>query len=210
MDFPEADPWSSPALHKNHAHDPIQARPAPQPVTNGSQEHLRTTSNFTTRSPIQVSSKDSNGTSHSGAPPIVAAAGVWGSYGDSTSTAFGQTRDSGISGTFGGPIGGDAVPNDRAAATPSRAFGGGRVTGSNVEEQIVITLLPEKEGVFMFQHNNYQVTSARRGSKVVRRYSDFVWLLDCLQKRYPFRQLPLLPPKRVGRKSCSLGLSVTC
>jgi hypothetical protein len=25
-------------------------------------------------------------------------------------------------------------------------------------------------------------------------------LLDCLHKRYPFRQLPLLPPKRVGSK----------
>jgi sorting nexin-8 len=67
-----------------------------------------------------------------------------------------------------------------------------------VEEVVTVTLLPEKEGMFMFQHHNYQVSSPRRGSKVVRRYSDFVWLLDCLQKRYPFRQLPLLPPKRVG------------
>ena len=49
----------------------------------------------------------------------------------------------------------------------------------------------------MFQHRNYEVASARRASKVIRRYSDFVWLLDCLHKRYPFRQLPLLPPKRV-------------
>jgi len=52
--------------------------------------------------------------------------------------------------------------------------------------------------MFMFQHHNYEVKSARRGSSVVRRYSDFVWLLDCLHKRYPFRQLPLLPPKRVA------------
>lgn len=62
----------------------------------------------------------------------------------------------------------------------------------------MVTLMPEKEGVFLFQHHNYEVTSARRGSKVVRRYSDFVWLLDCLHKRYPFRVLPLLPPKRVA------------
>lgn len=74
------------------------------------------------------------------------------------------------------------------------------MTGGGVEEVIQIMLLPEKEGMFMFQHHNYQVSSSRRGSKVVRRYSDFVWLLDCLQKRYPFRQLPLLPPKRVGGK----------
>lgn len=66
-----------------------------------------------------------------------------------------------------------------------------------------MTLLPEKEGMFMFQHHNYEVGSARRGSKVIRRYSDFVWLLDCLHKRYPFRILPLLPPKRVaGKKYC--------
>jgi sorting nexin-8 len=58
--------------------------------------------------------------------------------------------------------------------------------------------MPEKEGMFMFQHHNYEVSSSRRSSKVVRRYSDFVWLLDCLHKRYPFRVLPLLPPKRVA------------
>jgi sorting nexin-8 len=52
----------------------------------------------------------------------------------------------------------------------------------------------------MFQHRNYEVASSRRTTKVIRRYSDFVWLLDCLHKRYPFRQLPLLPPKRVGSK----------
>jgi hypothetical protein len=75
------------------------------------------------------------------------------------------------------------------------------VTGSGVEEVITVTLLPEKEGLFMFQHRNYEVKSARRGSSVVRRYSDFVWLLDCLQRRFPFRQLPLLPPKRVAGTS---------
>lgn len=67
-----------------------------------------------------------------------------------------------------------------------------------MEENIVVTLMPEKEGMFMFQHHNYEISSIRRGSKVIRRYSDFVWLLDCLHKRYPFRVLPLLPPKRMG------------
>ncbi|CEH18000.1 Membrane coat complex Retromer, subunit VPS5/SNX1, Sorting nexins, and related PX domain-containing proteins [Ceraceosorus bombacis] len=33
---------------------------------------------------------------------------------------------------------------------------------------------------------------------VVRRYSDFTWLADCLIKRYPFRLLPILPPKRIS------------
>jgi sorting nexin-8 len=43
------------------------------------------------------------------------------------------------------------------------------------EENVVVNILPEKEGMFMFQHRNYQITSTRRGSRVVRRYSDFVW-----------------------------------
>lgn len=68
------------------------------------------------------------------------------------------------------------------------------------EETVSITILPEKEGMFMFQHRNYTVASSRRNSRVVRRYSDFVWLLDCLHKRYPFRALPLLPPKRIAGK----------
>lgn len=66
------------------------------------------------------------------------------------------------------------------------------------DEHITVTLMPEKEGIFMFQHRNYEVKSVRRNSSVVRRYSDFVWLLDCLHKRYPFRQLPLLPPKTIA------------
>ncbi|KAK9450408.1 uncharacterized protein V1518DRAFT_413771 [Limtongia smithiae] len=73
-------------------------------------------------------------------------------------------------------------------------------------DRIRVTIIPEKEGVFMFRHVNYLLEGAsvpgadgtlgRGGNRVVRRYSDFVWLLNCLLKRYPFRILPLLPPKR--------------
>lgn len=73
-----------------------------------------------------------------------------------------------------------------------------RAVTSASEEIIRVSTIPEKEGMFGFQHRNYEVASVRRNSKVVRRYSDFVWLLDCLHKRYPFRQLPLLPPKRLA------------
>ncbi|KAG5987103.1 hypothetical protein E4U54_005137 [Claviceps lovelessii] len=96
-----------------------------------------------------------------------------------------------------------------AAAGAAAAAGSGPVTssvgratsgrtGASLEENIVVTLMPGKEGMFLFQHHNYEIASQRRGSKVIRRYSDFVWLLDCLHKRYPFRALPLLPPKRVA------------
>ncbi|KAH6680405.1 sorting nexin-like protein mvp1 [Halenospora varia] len=193
IDFPEADPWGSPAMHRGHNHDasPPKTNGTSNSASNGVREPVRTTSNFTT-----ASDQGSNGASNLPPAdiPTTPAAGGWGAY-DGAEAPFSNPGESSIGGDFGGPGGGGDRPTQ---STPSRSFGGGRVTGSGVEENILITLLPEKEGMFLFQHHNYQVASPRRGSKVVRRYSDFVWLLDCLHKRYPFRQLPLLPPKRVG------------
>jgi sorting nexin-8 len=191
LEFPEADPWGSPALHRGHDHE--------TPRTNGNsrpqqaiapREPVRTTSDFTT-----ASADRSNGGSNPRSENTISTptGGVWGSYEGQSSGPYGNPDPNIGGGGFGG-AGGDGRPPNPA----SRSFGGGRVTNTGPEENVVITLLPEKEGIFMFQHHNYQVTSARRGSKVVRRYSDFVWLLDCLQKRFPFRQIPLLPPKRVG------------
>ncbi len=110
---------------------------------------------------------------------------------------------------FGGGSGGDGSGEQRALRVrrPPRcladrsALGG---LGDSVEETVLVTLMPEKEGMFMFQHHNYEVTSSRREGKVIRRYSDFVWLLDCMHKRYPFRTLPLLPPEEVA------GMCVRC
>lgn len=84
-----------------------------------------------------------------------------------------------------------------------------RAVSNGVEETITVATIQEKEGMFGFQHRNYEVASARRNSKVVRRYSDFVWLLDCLHKRYPFRQLPLLPPKRVAINGNHIAADLT-
>ncbi|KAF4632827.1 hypothetical protein G7Y89_g5299 [Cudoniella acicularis] len=194
IEFPEADPWGSPALHRGHNHDASPPKPngGAIPASNEPHEPVRTTSDITTAS-AQPTSRTS------GQPPAeipsTPGAGGWGAYDGPAEAPFNSPGDSSIGGSFGGPSGGGDRPTQNA---PSRSFGGGRVTGAGIEENIIITLLPEKEGIFMFQHHNYQVASPRRGSKVVRRYSDFVWLLDCLHKRYPFRQLPLLPPKRVG------------
>ncbi|GBB85441.1 hypothetical protein RclHR1_11990001 [Rhizophagus clarus] len=62
---------------------------------------------------------------------------------------------------------------------------------------ITIKFAPEREG-FLFKHVNYIVTSQKRDTTVIRRYSDFWWLMECLVKRYPFRILPALPPKKIG------------
>ncbi|KAG0330184.1 Sorting nexin mvp1 [Podila humilis] len=65
-------------------------------------------------------------------------------------------------------------------------------------DTIRIGFAPEKEGLFLFKHTNYVIESKNHNCKVTRRYSDFVYLQSILEKRYPFRMLPLLPPKRLG------------
>ncbi|KAF9974996.1 sorting nexin [Actinomortierella ambigua] len=65
-------------------------------------------------------------------------------------------------------------------------------------DQINLSFAPEKEGIFLFKHTNYIVESKNRQTSVIRRYSDFWWLLEVLTKRFPYRILPNLPPKRIG------------
>ncbi|KAK4196431.1 putative sorting nexin mvp-1 [Triangularia verruculosa] len=201
MDYPE-DPWNTPDVHKNHNHGPDPPRsngsdvPATAPVANGSglfstspQATMpgRTTSTFTTSAPPSTSG------------PVAESVGTWGFF-DGNPSSAGGFRSQGVNPPVSFP-GNEGVREPEIVQppvpAPSRTIGGGRA-GSAVEENILVTLMPEKEGMFLFQHHNYEVSSTRRASKVIRRYSDFVWLLDCLHKRYPFRVLPLLPPKRVA------------
>ncbi|RCK65719.1 Sorting nexin MVP1 [Candida viswanathii] len=67
---------------------------------------------------------------------------------------------------------------------------------------IRIKEVPEKEGI-LFKHINYIIThdlkiggSSSGTKKVIRRYSDFVWLMEYLLEKYPFRVIPGLPPKK--------------
>ena len=179
----ESDPWSSPALHKGHDHSQ-QVRPVP--YTNGGSSTggpQRTTSDFTTAS--FGATEPSASTNF--APASQQSIGSEGGWGGSAAYTSGETAF----GSGPGPSGNDPTRSPRP-------IGAGKRTGSSIEEEITVNLLEEKEGMFLFQHRNYEVASVRKNSKVTRRYSDFVWLLDCLYKRYPFRQLPLLPPKRVA------------
>ncbi|KAI9711699.1 MAG: Sorting nexin mvp1 [Bogoriella megaspora] len=186
--FQENDPWGSPALHKGHGHADTNTMNT-QPNGSSNPEPQRTTSTFTTNS-IMTESVPS-ATPIEDRPVTGGEAAGWGGS-DPTSFA-GETLGGNAFGSAGGEEGGD-----NEAVVPRRATGGSRAASRGAEEVVTVTLLPEKEGTFLFQHRNYQVASVRRNSKVIRRYSDFVWLLDCLHKRYPFRQLPLLPPKRVA------------
>ena len=205
MDDPEADPWASPAMHQGHTH-PVSNDVTPRPngitaariISNGHMGTSRTTSTFTTQSEEPGPSASMSGETPSGDVPSGTSGGGWGAY-DNSSGGFPNGEDSGLdpSGFGSGGDGGGA-----SGPRPGKSLGGGKTSSRGVEETVTITVLPEKEGMFMFQHRNYEVKSARRASTVIRRYSDFVWLLDCLHKRYPFRQLPLLPPKRVAGTSC--------
>ncbi|KAL8344109.1 hypothetical protein RB601_004572 [Gaeumannomyces tritici] len=180
----------------------------------------RTTSTFTTSaSPVGGSSSNGTQPERSALPPHMASAGGpgvaesggWNSgYFEGNQSSAGGFSDPSQGSTQATSPFGDGgpgirnpgpAPSGHARNVSSRSIGpigGNGRAGSSIEEKVLVSLMPEKEGIFMFQHHNYEVSSVRRASKVIRRYSDFVWLLDCLHKRYPFRVLPLLPPKRVA------------
>ena len=199
LNDPEADPWASPAISNSQTRlvhndsTPSQSNiTAARPIMGN--DAARTTSAFTTHS----DSPHGTGSKATDSGDIEESSGIGSAWGSMENSGGGFS--SGIPGGLGGGPGPGGDDPNNPSGRASRAIGGGRMTGRAVEEYVSVTLLPEKEGMFMFQHRNYEVKSARRGSSVIRRYSDFVWLLDCLHKRYPFRQLPLLPPKRVAGK----------
>lgn len=66
------------------------------------------------------------------------------------------------------------------------------------QESITVTIHGQAGYIFN-RYTLYQLQSFTRGTPVQRRYSEFVFLWDCLVKRYPFRILVGLPPKRIGR-----------
>ncbi|CBQ67900.1 related to Sorting nexin MVP1 [Sporisorium reilianum SRZ2] len=74
------------------------------------------------------------------------------------------------------------------------------------EDDVTVRLRSELEG-FIIKHNVYIVSSSLRKSQVTRRYSDWIWLAECLVKRYPFRCLPVLPPKRIAMPIAGRHLS---
>ncbi|KAL5361174.1 hypothetical protein BJX96DRAFT_151519 [Aspergillus floccosus] len=198
----DTDPWASPDLHRGHAHAQADV---PAPIVNGFGSVRSATNAWSGRSGEETKANDAsdghrtNGQPDTGTSSVNAGFGWGESFGSTGSGGgLGGPLRAGLGG-FGPPGGDNSDPNHPRR----RSLGLNRVASPPVEEVVTVTLLTEKEGMFMFQHRNYEVKCARRGSTVIRRYSDFVWLLDCLHKRYPFRQLPLLPPKRIAADSNS-------
>ncbi|CDZ97971.1 Membrane coat complex Retromer, subunit VPS5/SNX1, Sorting nexins, and related PX domain-containing proteins [Phaffia rhodozyma] len=70
-------------------------------------------------------------------------------------------------------------------------------------KQVDVRLATEKEGRgFFWKWNVFELSFD--GIVVRRRYSDFLWLEECLIKKYPFRMHFNLPPKRIGADSIFL------
>jgi len=118
------------------------------------------------------------------------------------------------------------IPNRAWAAANATGAAAGPATASILSsglpphwwkglEEINVTIHGQ-QGLFFNRFTVYSVQSYSRGAAVYRRfvsvslppgshlskcrYSEFVFLWDCLVKRYPFRLLPQLPPKRIGRE----------
>ncbi|THC97837.1 hypothetical protein EYZ11_002690 [Aspergillus tanneri] len=204
----ESDPWGSPQLHRGHAHAQTESD---HPVLNGYGSVRSATSAWASRTGDEGNRTEGTTGHRTNGQTDTEPAATSGS-GHGWGEGFGGSSDAG---GLGGPVQSGIIglgPSNNGSEEPGsrrRSLGVGRVASPHLEELITITLLPEKEGMFMFQHRNYEIKSARRGSTVVRRYSDFVWLLDCLHKRYPFRQLPLLPPKRLAVNGTHLAADST-
>jgi sorting nexin-8 len=192
---PASDPWASSGNSQIPptsvaVHISIQPNGLPVDVLAPSASRItKDTSAYTTRG----QSPGSGGPA--GPPPSGAGDTGWTSYNGNGGGDF--PGPPALGGGFGES--GDNQSN-RPNQIPHRSVTARASIHQGTGESVTVTMLQEKEGIFFFQHRNYEVKSARRGSSVVRRFSDFVWLLDCLQKRYPFRRLPLLPPKRVQGK----------
>ncbi|KAF8573329.1 hypothetical protein K439DRAFT_1375705 [Ramaria rubella] len=87
--------------------------------------------------------------------------------------------------------------NGMNTTATSTVSGGGLPPGWWKRQESAIVDIVGQQGFLLNRHMVYSITTTR-GAPVQRRYSEFVFVWDCLVRRYPFRILPILPPKRVG------------
>jgi sorting nexin-8 len=75
-------------------------------------------------------------------------------------------------------------------------------------DYVKVELVPEKKGIIL-KHVEYEVTSRRFKSTVLRRYNDFIALHEIVIMRFPYRILPRLPPKKMlgGMQTCTQFLN---
>lgn len=88
-------------------------------------------------------------------------------------------------------------PQTPYAGGASVVAGSGLPDGWWRNESTVQVNLLGLQGFILNRYTVYEVVSDR-GTPVSRRYSEFAFLWDCIVRKYPFRLLPALPPKRIG------------
>ncbi|KAF9266966.1 hypothetical protein L218DRAFT_1074801 [Marasmius fiardii PR-910] len=91
----------------------------------------------------------------------------------------------------------DTQPRPSGNSIPSGFAGSGLPKEWWKKQETVSVTILGQQGFILNRYTVYQIATDR-GSPVIRRYSEFVYLWDCLVRRYPFRLFPALPPKRVG------------
>lgn len=101
---------------------------------------------------------------------------------------------------FGSNGGGSDFAVPRSATTingGASSLAGSGLPGEwwKMEETVDVTIQGQ-QGFILNRFTVYEITT-EHGTSVHRRYSEFTFLWDCLVRRYPFRLLPALPPKRV-------------
>jgi sorting nexin-8 len=89
------------------------------------------------------------------------------------------------------------APGGFANGAPSNLSGSGMPKDWWKKQETVKVTILGHQGFILNRYMVYEVTTERGGS-VARRYSEFVFLWECLTRRYPFRLFPALPPKRIG------------
>ncbi|KAG2075710.1 MVP1 domain-containing protein [Suillus decipiens] len=102
---------------------------------------------------------------------------------------------------FGSNGGGSDFTAPRSATTinggAASSLAGSGLPGEwwKTQETVNVTVQGQ-QGFILNRYTVYEIIT-EHGAPVHRRYSEFAFLWDCLVRRYPFRLLPPLPPKRV-------------
>lgn len=110
----------------------------------------------------------------------------------SSGAAAGSANGTGV------PLNGSGLPKDwwtRQSKVDVTILG---QQGFILNRYTVYEITPTVSLLFVSLPKLVSYESVQNGNSVSRRYSEFVFLWDCLVRRYPFRILPQLPPKRVG------------
>lgn len=102
---------------------------------------------------------------------------------------------------FGSNGGGSDYTSPRSATTinggaASSLAGSGLPREWWKMQETVDVTIQGQQGFILNRYTVYEIIT-EHGTPVHRRYSEFAFLWDCLVRRYPFRLLPALPPKRV-------------